>query len=223
MTRAKIVAATSVFVATVSLSAYAALLDKSEIVHFWAAVPAGQIDKPTTLRRAGPPIRLKPIRIDLDRRGLLKRWMQPDVEAISTHWIVNVGRTPVRVRLELVDGPVPVAWEVNANFGYDPRTHTFMEPLMPGQSIPNLAIDWVFEIPPTGAGASPSQHCPRVVYDGGLRLVDADSGRLLTFIPIVIGRGLTSTSESRLCDFCPHKPGGPSRPTSGDTPRSPVE
>jgi hypothetical protein len=223
MNRPKLVAASAVFLGTVSLSAYGAFLDTSEIVHFWAPVPAGRIDRPRMMHAAGRPIRLRPISIDLDRRGILKRWAQPGVEALSTHWILNVGTTPVRLRLEMVEGGVPVSWKVNSNFGFDERTHTFAEPLMPGQSIPNLAVDWVFTLPPATAAGSASRLCDRVIYSGGLRLLDADSGRLLTFIPITIGRGLTSAVEPRTCDLCPLKPGALSRPTSGDTSRSPAE
>lgn len=200
----KLLAASAAFAATIGLSLYAAGLDEAEIVHFWIAVPAGRVEKPTLVRRAaGPPVRLAPLRIDLDQRGLLKRWLQPAVEGLSTHWIVNVGTRPVRIRMELVEGTVPITWDVNANLGYDPRTHEFTEPLSPGDSIPNLAIDWLFRFPPPAARQTGAGGEPQVLYDGGLRLTDADTGEELTFIPITIRRGCPSEAESPACALCP--------------------
>jgi hypothetical protein len=77
------------------------------------------------------------------------------VEAISTHWIYNAGKKPVRIRIELADLHIPVAWKVNANFPYDERSRTFLRPLAPGASIPNLAIDWVFQVPPSALRGRP--------------------------------------------------------------------
>ena len=68
-------------------------------------------------------------------------------QALSTHWIYNLVTKPVKIRMDLVNVTIPVEWEVNANFEYDPETHTFTQPLMPGGSIPNLGIDWIFHIP----------------------------------------------------------------------------
>lgn len=205
-----LLAGTAVFALTLGASAYSSMFGKSEIVHFWVAVPSGYVARPVTLyarecpgdcskcdraksesgaktapATGGQRVMMTPINIDLDRRGFLKRWLQPAVEAISTHWIYNVGEKPVRIRMELARVGIPVKWEVNANFPYDQRTHTFLQPLAPGASIRNLGIDWTFQIPPAAL-----QGPARMLYEGGLRLSDADTGEMLTFIPIRIGRGL---------------------------------
>lgn len=210
-----LLAGTAAFALTLGASAYSAVFGKSEIVHFWVAAPAGYVARPLTFyarecpgdcgkcdrakarteakAASTPPVAggqrvmVMPVNIDLDRRGFLKRWLQPKVEAISTHWIYNVGEKPVRIRMELVRVGIPVKWEVNANFPYDQRSHTFLRPLAPGASIPNLGIDWTFQIPPDALEGP-----PRMVYEGGLKLTDADTGKMLTFIPIKIGRGLPS-------------------------------
>jgi len=92
--------------------------------------------------------------------------------------------------MELVNVTSPVRWEVKANFEDDPDTHTFTQPLMPGSSIPNLGIDWIFHIPENDA---------LVVYNGGLLLIDADTGMNLTVIPIKIGRGEASFGGASCC------------------------
>jgi len=194
-----ILAGTAGFALTLGASVYSAAFGNSEMVHFWVAAPAGVVRKPMVMRaptgdcpghpntpaRAASAVRMSPINIDLDKRGVLKRLLQPDIEALSTHWIYNLGAKPVRIRMDLVNTRAPVKWEVNANFPYDPRTHTFTQPLAPGESIPNLGIDWKFRIP----------RGSRLVYQGGLKLTDADTGELLTFIPIRLGRGIESTTR----------------------------
>ncbi|MCQ5377088.1 MAG: hypothetical protein NO516_03460 [Candidatus Methanomethylicia archaeon] len=180
------------FLITVGAGVYAASYGKAELYHFWVAFPAGNVTSTTTLRGAGPPITISPVNIDLDQRGLLKNWLQPGVEGLSTHWIYNLGTKPVRVKMELVNLTIPVKWEVNANMDYDPVTHTFKERLMPGQSIKNLGIDWLFYIPPYYLDE-------QVIYDGGLKIIDADTNATLTFIPIKIGRGGVSSGGADCC------------------------
>ena len=180
------------FIITIAAGAYGAAIGKSEMVHFWVAFPAGNVAKPMVLRGPGPPISLSPVTIDLDSRGALKNLLNPNFEAISTHWIYNYGKKPVRVKLELVNCSIPVRWEVGAGLPYDPETRTFTEPLMPGKSISNLGIDWIFEIPP-------NYMYEAVIYKGGLQIIDADNGQVLTFIPIEIVRGGVSSGGGSCC------------------------
>lgn len=179
-------------VLVLAAGSYAAAYGQAEMVHFWTAVPGGNITVPTTLRGAGPPISMAPIFIDLDDRGKLRNIVSPNVEAISTHWIYNLGKRPVRIQLELINLTVPVRWEVQADMAYAPESHTFTELLMPGGSIQNLGIDWFFYIPDYYMDE-------QVVYMGGLLISDADTGQGLTFIPITIGRGQPTFSDGGGC------------------------
>lgn len=176
---------------TLSFGAYSAVLGKSELVHFWVAVPAGNVTSPMVLRGAGPPVSMAPITIDLQARGILKNLLQPQLEGLSTHWIYNLGTKPVKIRLNLANVPsdLQVDWEVNSGFEYDEATHTFLTPLKPGGSIPNLGIDWIFHIPAYYMDEP-------VIYDGGLQVIDANTGAVLTFIPIKIVNGGASSSGS---------------------------
>jgi len=174
---------------TLSLGAYSATLGKSELVHFWVAVPAGNVTAPMVLRGAGPPISMSPIVIDLQSRGVLKNLLQPQLEGLSTHWIYNLGKKPVKIKLNLANVPpdITVDWEVNSGFEYDASTHTFKTPLYPGGSIPNLGIDWIFHIPAYYMDEP-------VVYNGGLEVIDADTGVVLTSIPIKFVNGAASSN-----------------------------
>ncbi len=190
--RNALIAFTLMLALTIAAGAYGAAFGKSEMVHFWVAFPAGNVTREMTLRGAGPPVTMAPLTIDLDQRGLLKNWLDGGKEAISTHWVYNLGTKPVRVRLELVNCTIPVEWDVGGNMPYDPETHTFTTPLMPGQSIQNLGIDWFFEIP----AYYMDEH---LIYDGGLEVIDADTGCVLTFIPIKIVRGSVQPSGGADC------------------------
>ena len=181
-----IISAFIMIAVTISAGAYAQNFGKNEIIHFWVAIPAGNVTTSQTLRGAGPPITVTPINVDLDQRGLLKNILQPNVEALSTHWIYNLGKEPTKIRMELIDCTIPVTWEVSANFPYDPLTKTFTNPLLPGTSIPNLGIDWIFNLPERSVAMADGDG---LVYNGGLLLSNADTGERLTFIPIRIGYG----------------------------------
>ncbi len=182
MRKTVLIAFVAMFIITLSAGVYAAAFGKSEMVHFWVAFPAGNVTEPMTLRGAGPPISMAPIIIDLDERGVLKNTLNPKIEAFSTHWIYNLGKKPVRVQLELANTTFPVEWSVNSNLPYNETTHTFTGLLYPGQSIKNLGIDWYFRIPDYYMDE-------QIIYQGGLRIIDADTKQVLTFIPIIIGRG----------------------------------
>lgn len=177
------------FLLTLGAAVYASDFGKAEMVHFRVAVPAGTVTSPTVIRGAGAPIEMAPIVIDLQQRGNLKKVLNAGIEGISTHTITNVGKKPVKIRMELVNATIPVRWEVSANLPYDPDTRTFTEPLLPGESIRNLGIDWFFQIPE-------DRLYDEIVYEGALRLTDADTGELLTYLPITVknGGGLASGS-----------------------------
>jgi hypothetical protein len=182
---------------TIGAGAYSSDYGKHEMVHFRLAVPAGEVNESKVIRGAGAPVEMAPIRIDLAKRGLPKNIFNREIEGISTHWISNVGKKPVRIRMELVNSTTPIRWEVNANLAYDPATRTFTEPLPPGKSIPNLGLDWFFDVPDSFSDGVDDG--TTLIYDGGLALSDADTGELLTFLPITIGRGLDAQGGAAAC------------------------
>ncbi len=152
---------------TLGSSYYSAHLGKSEMFHFWVFFPAGR----------GPPA--SPIEIHVNQQGFLKRILDPWVVALSTHWIINTGDKPYIVGLQLVNCTFPVEWEVNAGIPWDPETKSFTQPLGPGESVPYLGIDWFFHVPK-------EIRPQRIWYDGGLAVIDSETGDTLSFIPITI-------------------------------------
>lgn len=153
---------------TYGSSLYSGYLAKSEMLHFWVYFP--QRGKPTQ------------IEIYVNNQGILKRVLNPWVEAMSTHWIINTDNKPHSIRLELVNCTIPVEWEVSAGIPWNSSTKTFEQPIKPGQSIPYLGLDWVFHIPPEVRSQT-------IWYKGGLTVIDADTNGTLSFIPITIYGG----------------------------------
>jgi hypothetical protein len=172
-----LIAAAAVFLVTIGAAAYGQELGKAESVSFRVAVPAGTITAPMVVKGAGQQVSMAPLGIDLSRRGLPKMLFNGGIERIKSGGITNTGEKPVRIRMEMVNTTLPVQWNVRAGLGYDPESHTFAEPLMPGKSVPGLSASWYFRFPPE------KLHDP-VLYDGGLRFSDADTGETLTFLPI---------------------------------------
>ena len=149
---------------------YSGYLSKSEMVHFWVYFPQRSGAAPST------------IDIYVNNQGTLKRLLNPWVEAISTHWIINTANKPYSIRLELVNCTLPVDWEVSAGIPWNSSTKTFEQPIGPRQSVPYLGIDWIFHIPP-------EMRSQEIWYDGGLAVIDAKTNETLSFTPIVIHGG----------------------------------
>ena len=159
-----ILAFVSAFLVVFGLGFYATRLNTSELVHFWVRFPNA---------------RARPIVLHASQRGVLKQIFDPWHEGLSTHWIVNNDTKPHRVKMELVNVTIPVQCEVHAGVPYDEETRTFTEPIPPKGRIPQLGIDWIFYFPENVREME-------VWYDGGLKIIDADTGETLLFQPIKI-------------------------------------
>jgi len=169
---------------TIGASVYAKrVLNTTELVHFFIPFPAGNVVRPMTLD--GPDGRrffVRPLSIDVNRRGILKRLFNPGIEGVSTHWLINTGSIPYRIGMKLTNVHVPVRWEVGAGIPWDPDSRTFTETVGPGKSVPDLGVDWLFEF-------SKETRNETVWYDGSLVIYDADTGEDLTVIPLKFFKG----------------------------------
>jgi hypothetical protein len=183
-----LIAVIAIFLLTLGAGAYGMDFGKAESVSFNVAVPAGTITAPTLVKGTSTQVSMAPLTVNLAGRGFPKMLLNGGIERIKSSGITNVGKKPVRIRMEMVNSTVPVQWNVKAGVGYDPESHTFKEPLMPGKSIPNLGASWYFSFPPE------KLHDP-VVYDGGLIFSDADTGETLTFLPIRFVNGNPSAES----------------------------
>lgn len=118
------------------------------------------------------------ILVDIGKAGLLKRVLQPWVVTLSSHWIRNVGERARRVRLELEACGLPVRWET-FEAAWDPASKATTRAIPPGGTF---SMDWVVDVP---AGRRPEP----LLCAGAVRVYDADSGALLTDLPLTLRHG----------------------------------
>lgn len=174
-----LVAIVAAFAITVGAGKYSeAVLNPTELSHFFVPFPAGKVVKPMTVAKPnGEMIFTRPMVINVNERGILKRLFNPQIEGLSTHWLVNVDDKPHRIGMELTETEVPIRWEVAAGIPWDPDSKTFEEAVGPGESVADLGVDWYWLFPEETRARD-------VWYEGRLVVFDADTGEELTIIPI---------------------------------------
>jgi hypothetical protein len=156
-----------------------ATLNPNELSHFFVPFPAGRVVRPMTVKTpdGSRSIFVRPITINVDKRGILKRWFNPGAEGLSTHWLDNIDTKPHRIGMKFTNMNFEAEWNVHAAIPWDEATHTFGEAVGPGERISDLGVDWVFFFPK-------EIQKTKVWYDGALIVFDADTNEALTTIPI---------------------------------------
>ncbi|MDD4859678.1 MAG: hypothetical protein PHR56_05680 [Dehalococcoidales bacterium] len=166
-------------------------LNPTELSHFFVPFPAGKVVRPMTVNKPdGGSIFVRPITINVDQRGILKRIFNPAVEGLSTHWLDNIDSKPHRIGMKFTNVTFEVEWDVNAAIPWDDAKHEFEVAVGPGERIRDLGVDWLFFFPP-------EVRAKDVWYDGSLVVYDADTGETLTTIPIKFQKSTASTSSGR--------------------------
>ncbi|MEN8613955.1 hypothetical protein ABFB09_01540 [Dehalogenimonas sp. THU2] len=174
-----VTAAVVIIVLTVGSSLYAkSVLNPNELTHFFVPFPAGRIIRPQVLPKPdGTTVFVRPVTVYVNERGILKRWLNGSIEGLSTHWLINLDDKPHRIGLKFTSDSVEIDWDVHAGIPWDPATQTFLEPVAPGEQVPELGVDWFFHFPK-------EIQAQDIWYQGSLEVFDADTGETLTTIPI---------------------------------------
>lgn len=166
-------------------------LNPTELSHFFVPFPAGRVARPMTVDKLdGGSIFVRPIIINVDQRGILKKIFNPAVEGLSTHWLDNIDTEPHRIGMKFTNVNVEVEWDVNAGIPWDPETRTFKVPIGPGERVPDLGIDWLFFF-------TPDIMAQDVWYEGSLIVYDADTNETLTTIPVKFQESTAPSIEGR--------------------------
>jgi hypothetical protein len=113
--------------------------------------------------------------VDVGQQGLIKRTLQPGLISISSHWLRNVGTQPYRIRLEMDMCELDMEW-LTFEANWDQETQASTRLIEPGDTF---NMDWFFHIPA-------EQRNQEIVCAGELRIIDADTGNLLTDLPVKI-------------------------------------
>ncbi len=166
-------------------------LNPTELSHFFVPFPAGRVVKPMTVENpAGGSIFVRPMTINVDKRGILKRVLNPAVEGLSTHWLDNIDTKPHRIGMKFTNVNVEVEWDVHAGIPWNEETRTFDVAIGPGERVPELGVDWLFFFPP-------EVRAKDVWYDGSLVVYDADTNETLTTIPVKFQKSTAIANECR--------------------------
>ena len=164
-------------------------LNPTELSHFFVPFPAGKVVRPMTVQQLdGSGIFVRPIVINVDQRGILKKIFNPGVEGLSTHWLDNIDTKPHRIGMKFTNVNIEVEWDVHAGIPWDTETKTFKVPIGPGERVPDLGVDWLFFFPQEVMAKD-------VWYDGSLVVYDADTNETLTTIPVKFQKS-TATSNT---------------------------
>ena len=95
--------------------------------------------------------------------------------SISSHWLRNVGTQPYRIRLEMDMCDLEMEW-LTFERAWDQAAQSSTRHIEPGDTF---NMDWFFTIPD-------GQRSQAVICDGELRVLDAETGDLLTDLPVRI-------------------------------------
>jgi hypothetical protein len=113
--------------------------------------------------------------VDVGQQGFLKRTLQPNYISISSHWLRNVGTQAYRIRLEMDMCDLETEW-LTFERDWDPAAQASTRTIEPGDTF---NMDWFFTIPEGARNQA-------VICDGELRVLDAETGDLLTDLPVKI-------------------------------------
>lgn len=136
----------------------------------------------------------RPVALQYGGDGWLHRLMSP-YSLGGTLGLTNTGR-PVRIRLEMSGVPegLDIHWEDGHTKGFDLETRTLARYLDQGEAI---SVHHTFYV------AEPLRR-KAVIFNGGLKILDAESGSQLLFIPIRItnpGGAAPAKSEEACHEF----------------------
>lgn len=128
----------------------------------------------------------RPVVVDVQEQGLLKRVLQPWVIQVSTHGLENKSSKSYTLQFELTDGKVlPVVWDVR-DPAWDPERRVLDRPFQPGQRIP---VRILFKVPEELRNQA-------VIYQGHLQVRDYQTQEQLASVPITIANSRVKKSPA---------------------------
>ena len=152
-----------------ALGAYSKAIGSGERGSFVMMYPA------TGAASGGPSMRALTgeVVVPLDKRGIVKRLVQPGVIQVASHSVTNVGDVPRRIRFESKGFPADTEWECR-DLAWNPETREIERDLAPRASV---GIDLLVKLP----DPLPARSVP---VSGTIYVVDAKSGKRLSALPV---------------------------------------
>ena len=142
------------------------------------AFPAGKVVKPVTLEKpGGGKVTVKPMSVDVNKRGIPKKLLNPGVEKISISSLTNVDSVPHRIGVKLTGSDIRTKFEVKAGIPWDDQTNTFATAVAPGNIVPDISFGiYLF--------FTTDSKTQSTWFEGSIIVFDADTGENLTVIPV---------------------------------------
>ncbi len=161
---------------------YRQTLSQAESVHFSLNFPAKTVKEAGGL---GPRGHEGIVFVNLTRVGIFKRLIQPDVVNISSHWIKNVSKRPIRIKIRLVNCDFPV-YVSTPEKSWNDSAKTFERKINPGEMI---SMDWNIVLPSEVLQK-------RVILNSAVEVIDAEAGQQISYLPIKI----INTEDKKITD-----------------------
>lgn len=113
----------------------------------------------------------------LDKAGIAKRYLQPNVIEVASHVILNTGDTDRLISFETSGFPQDTEWH-SRDLAWNERTHAIERPIPPGEAV-DLSLRVTFPKP-----------LPAVeeLLCGSIIVVDTDTREKLSELPVHIYR-----------------------------------
>jgi len=111
----------------------------------------------------------------LDKAGIAKRYLQPNVVEVASHVILHVGDTARLISFETSGFPQATEWH-SRDRAWNEHTHAIERPIPPGEAV-DLSLRVTFPEP------LPAQE---ELLCGSIIVLDSESGEKLSELPVHI-------------------------------------
>ncbi|MDP2234279.1 MAG: hypothetical protein Q8K89_11620 [Actinomycetota bacterium] len=165
----------------VALGAYTSSVSVGERVSFVMNYPA------TGTEVGGPSMRALTghVSASLDKAGFAKRLMQSNVIDVASHVVLNSGSVERHISFETSGFPEATEWH-SRDKDFNPVTHAIDRPIAPGEAV-DLSLRVTFPRP------LPAEE---VLLEGSILVVDTETGKTLSELPVHVYRSGTGTQGS---------------------------
>lgn len=126
--------------------------------------------------------------VGVDGAGFAKRWIQPHVVEISSHVVRNAGDRPRTIRFEAEGFPEGAEWH-SRDLSWNAATRAIGRPIAPGEAV---------DVGVTVTLPRPLPEKP-VLLDGKISVLDADTGAVLSTLPVKVVRAPAAGAASGDC------------------------
>lgn len=121
----------------------------------------------------------------LDKAGIVKRYLQPNVVEVASHVIRNDGDSPRSISFETSGFPETTEWH-SRDRAWNADTHAIERTIPPGEAVDlSLRVTFLEPLPAT-----------EPLLNGSIIVLDSDTGETLSELPVHIYRSGSGSGGS---------------------------